>query len=65
MTYFFRALIILTPYTPPATSRRESPPSIGVAGGGPCAKAGMVMRKRIKIEKVIFIFFIVDVFKER
>lgn len=45
ITYFLFSYIFLAPYAPPAIRRRLNPPSIGVAGGAPCANAGLANSK--------------------
>lgn len=44
----------MAPYAPPAISSRLSPPSIGVAGGAPCAIAGTTSTMNTNMDNPMF-----------
>ena len=61
--FFLLSRIFLIPYNPPAASNAESPPSIGVAGGAPCAITGTTASAtRISVNEICNFFMIANFF---
>jgi hypothetical protein len=58
MYYFFLASFsFFSPYAPPAAKSIDKPPSMGVAGGAPCAKSA-IGNSVVAADNSMIIFFI-------